>query len=1348
MRDTLCGRLLQLIWLCAVPVACLPCTAADLLRLDGLIAPKQAPAGVAVPFSATFTVLEPISAGWRVGADLIPAAGGPKYSEGPANSPFGPATETGATRTVSFSVAVPSDAAPGIYRIAIDHYTKRDDRWVHVRYQDADGKPQSVILGELEIIGPLAPAPAPARQRRLRAGEIHRVLQAEDFEGMDGGGEDLGVARGWTWYSHPRYAHRRAAVNTTGTGTVTRPLTAPLPAGDYRVLVSAQSPMAAVRISLGESAIEGELQRSGWNDLGTLAVARPVSAIALTAVRKPGQYVIVDAVYVTNDLSTVPTSGLDPSRQFLPADAKPTKSGRTIYTESYMAGVRARMARYPEVAKTAADTIERAREIAAHGDEALWGLLADTTIKREYYVNQNKGCPVCGLKIKEFDAFHPWIIDPFERPYKMQCPSCNTVFPSNDFAAGELTGGEYPDDGTGFRRGEDTYSFIGEYVHEAYRKVFVQHLRTLTEATALTGDPALTHKLGVMLLRAAQQWPNSEDRADRAFKGTVGYASGAITDLIWSSYEGRNYGCAYDAAWPFLDADEELLTLARREIPEIQSHEDLRLYIEENLLRRIGQMYCDGAIQGNAGYHHAGMAWLLLALGDMGSDRFPDCTDLLEFLYYRIFGPVRYLPNLLGRDGCSYESTGYNASRLNMVDALRLTERFFAQQGQQLDRGRFPSLCDDPRFAAQFDYYTDYILLDRWLPSVGDANGGPMVPERTAPNKLSVVSPAVAVRAWEVYKTPTLARLAYGYEDTPPAPSLWDDLPVDELAEARKQAPDEIERHSGTLDDYGLAFLRSGEGDHARVLWAWYGQLLSHAQGDKMMYGLCGLGLDLLPDPGYPKSWEHAGRWESHSLSTNTITVDGKPFPAGNASEPRERGRLTLLGVGVGADADDTPDGPCPFQVIEIEGGDIAGDGEIARRLLALIDIDEQHFYTVDMFDIRAGSEHTLSYHGPRAEVTVSGIELQKQPAGTVAGPDIEYGQPLKGADGKDVLTPLSHMTEVERGSPSGPFTVDYALGDEADTHVAIHMLPPADTRVAFGTGSPPSQPDAYTARYCLQTRTGVAPLQSRYVAVVAPRKGAPVVTGVERLAGGEFGVGEVLKITHRAGYDILLLAPTADTALQAGGVSLTGRCGLVRFADTRPAALCGHAFVSLQAGQSSLAPRIAHARGTVAECDYGARQITVKGADLSGNAIGRPVRIYNQLHSSMHIIEAVEPREDGAVLTLSTTALRHDGWVSGITNGSIRDGAPSPWALDTFLTGTRLLAESGQTQWMVAGARGGWHSAPTGTTLFLAGENTSASEITSGLADADGDGVRGFRIYEYGVGDSIELVSFALQWH
>ena len=120
-------------------MACLPCTAADLLRLDGLIAPKQAPAGVAVPFSATFTLLEPISAGWRVGADLIPAAGVPKYSEGPANSPFGPATETGATRTVSFSVAVPSDAAPGIYRIAIDHYTKRDDRWVHVRYQDADG---------------------------------------------------------------------------------------------------------------------------------------------------------------------------------------------------------------------------------------------------------------------------------------------------------------------------------------------------------------------------------------------------------------------------------------------------------------------------------------------------------------------------------------------------------------------------------------------------------------------------------------------------------------------------------------------------------------------------------------------------------------------------------------------------------------------------------------------------------------------------------------------------------------------------------------------------------------------------------------------------------------------------------------------------------------------------------------------------------------------------------------------------------------------------------------------------------------------------------------------------------
>jgi len=1311
--------------------------AADVLRVEQVLLPERAPAGVSVPLSVRFSVMEPLRAGWRVSVELHPMAGGPSITHGPVKALFGPDDAVGAAKTASLSVPVPVDAAPGLYRVLVDHYDRQDEQWVHVRYVDADGAAMGHTVGEIEIIAPLPELPANPPQRRLRPGEIHRTLECEDFAGMDGRGEDLALAEGWTWYSRSSYSRLRAAANTTGEGTISVELAPPLPTGSYKLFARAGSILWAGRVRLGDAAAEFTPLRVGWNEIGVVEIAGPAERLSLEVARKIGHYAIVDALYLTNDLSTEAYAGLDPARQFLPADARPIKDERTIYTEQYMAGVRRRVDEHPRVREVADGVVARAREIAAHSDEQLWELLAPARIERTYYVNQNAGCPVCGLAIKEVDPFHPWILEPFEHPYKLQCPICRQRFPSNDFAAGEMTGGDYPDDGTGCTEdasrpdGDETYRFIGEYTHWVYREHFAPSLRTLTDAVALSDDPELAHKLGVMLLRAAQQWPNSEDRYRWSFARRVGTVAGAITDRIWSSYEGRNFGCAYDAVFPFLDDDDELLALAREQIPEIQSHEDLRLYLEENLLRRIGQQYCDTAIQGNVGYHHVGMAWLLLALDDPDSGRFPDCGDLLEFLYYRIFGALRYLPNHLGRDGSSYESTGYNASRLNIIDALSVVDRYVAEQAAELPRERYPSLWDDPRFAAQFEYYTDYLLLDRWLPAVGDAGGGTIIPERVPPQRLSVVGTGDAIRAWEHYRDrpigPTLARLAYGLDDVAPAPSLWSDLPLAELAEARAAAPDELPRATTVQDDYGLVLLRSGAGDQRRVLWAWYGQLLSHVHADSLLYGLCGHGLDLLPDLGYPRSWEHASRWESNSLTHNTISVDGQEFPPG-----RERGRLRALG---------TMPGGAPMQFAQTE----AGDGEAARRMLALVDIDERDFYTVDLLDVRAGSEHVLSYHGPQARATVEGVALATQEGGTVAGPGIDYGEPVVTGDGSEQQTPLAHMTEVERGEPVGRFTVDYALGDEADTHVRLHQFPGDGASLALGTGRPPSQPDAYAVRYSLLTRTGEAPLEGRYLTVVEPCLEQPTLSECERLVGEEFGTPMALRISHSAGEDLLLLSPTPGESVTAAGIEFDGRAALVRSVNGMPAMVVAHEFTRLDGPGLSLRADAPTLASEIASCDYAAQTIAVAGLPADDLLIGRPVRIFNDLHSTMHVIAGVEAAEGGARLRLTTTALRHEGWVAGVAQATVWDGAPSPWAFGTFLAGTRLVSEDGTHSWLVRDAAGGWHSAPTGTRLsLLQGVDATAEALDAGLVDADGDGAAQFRLYEYGPGDRVEIAGFA----
>ena len=1308
-----------------------------------------------MPIAARFSVVEAVRDGWRVSAKLVPVNGGPAFSKGPVHSAFNSSTPPGTERSVSFSIPVPPDAAPGTYRVQIDHYDRVEGKWLHVRYVDTEGRPQSTILAQLELIPRLPGLPVPPPQRRLRPGEIHRVFECEDFQGMAGRGEDLGVARGWTWYSHRAYSRLRAAVNTTGSGVIHTAIDPALPSGGYKLFVKAGSTFSTLRVSLGNASIEVDPIRTGWHEAGTVRPTQAAGELSLEVLEKIGPYAIVDSIYVTNDLAAEATCGIDPSRQFLPPDAKPTKQQRTVWTDGYLQGVRQRIQSHPSVREAADKAIAEGQRIAAHSDEALWELLADTSIRRTYYVNQNKGCPVCGLKIKEHGVFHPWILDPFTRPYKMTCPSCNGVFPSNDFAAREMTGGDYPDDGTGCTIGADTFHFIGEYTHWLYRTYFFPYVRALTHATVLSDDPELAHKLGVMLLRAAQQWPNSEDRCQRSFTGKNGLGSGCVTDRIWSSSAGKLYGWAYDAVWPFLDRDEPLLSLARERLPDVNTHEDLRLYLEENLLRRIGQAYCDTAIQGNAGYHHKGVAGLLLALDDMDSERFPNSCDLLEFLYYRVFGAMRYLPNLIGRDGCSYESTGYNASRLNIVETMATLDRFFAEQRAGLDSRRYPSLWDDPRFRAQFDYYTDYLILDRWLASVGDATGGPIAPKHEPRAKLSVVSTQIAATAWSKYRSSKLARLAYGLDDQPPPPSLWEDVPLEELAEARRRAPDHLPRQTGILDEYGLAFLRSGHGEDERVLWLWYGQLLSHAHHDKLLYGLAGKGLDLMPDLGYPKSWEHTGRWEAHSLTHNTITVDGAGFPNGKA-----RGRLTFLGTcpvaphsdvsrrsqprpGTKADAEAAGVSPPLLQVVEAEYGDMTGSGEVARRLLALIDIDDSAFYVVDVFDVRAGSSHTLSYHGPQANVTVEGVSLTPQDGGTAAGPDVEYGQPRTGPQGNNVHTPLAHMTDVARATPAGPFTIDYAFADEPDTHVRLTCIPPAATELVLATGRPPSQPDAYALRYCLQTRAGEHPLASRFVTVVEPYTKQRAVSSVEPLVNAGFGRPLSLRVRHAEGTDTLIFGPGRPTNPSADGAQLGVRAALVRTTEAGTTAVCAYGLASLPAPGTNVHAPSPALEGEILSCNYGRHSILVSGIPADERLVGQPVRVHNDLRSTMHLIAAVSACETGTELTLGTSGLRHEGWVAGVAERSIRDGAPSPWAFDTFLRGTRLLNEAGDRQWVVTGAAGGWHSAPTGTRLSLRsgpwGE-ASAYALSAALTDADGDGVAGFRIYEYGPGDRVSI--------
>lgn len=195
------------------------------------------------------------------------------------------------------------------------------------------------------------------------------------------------------------------------------------------------------------------------------------------------------------------------------------KTCRTTLTDQEIAIARENVTKYEwaknvvpglktnSMAGSLGDPQTTADDLLALPDDQLWELMPDTTIHRTYYVNQHKGCPVHGIDIKKFAVFHPWKYDPIHKPFKIQCPVGGEWYPSNDFAHGDLTSGDFPDDGTGYKKGDDTYFFIGEYSHMVYLTAVRSGLDRLSQLYALTGDKTYAHKAAVLLLRIAQQFP-------------------------------------------------------------------------------------------------------------------------------------------------------------------------------------------------------------------------------------------------------------------------------------------------------------------------------------------------------------------------------------------------------------------------------------------------------------------------------------------------------------------------------------------------------------------------------------------------------------------------------------------------------------------------------------------------------------------------------------------------------------------------------------------------------------------------------------------------------------------------
>lgn len=1029
-----------------------------------------------------------------------------------------------------------------------------------------------------------------------------------------------------------------------------------------------------------------------------------------------------------------------PRRWPLGEELHERKMRRTLQTDKDVELARRNVRETEWGRKELEGVLGRARKWKEMADHLLWSLVLPTTVPRRHYVNQLKGCPTHGTEIKKSGHFHPWRIDPIRHPWKIQCPVGGEWYPSNDFANGKVTGGAFPDDGFAYVAADgEHYYFLAEYAELVHLHWIRPAVSSLAQAYLLTGEDVYARKAAILLLRIAEEYGhmatviNDRARCDCGYprvrprdplrkpngNGWVGF----FTDRIWENENVVRFASAYDSIFDALSGDEtdlptfmyeqrqEALAGPQRafyshlaELSSPGTMSEARAFIETNMLRVMAQGILDRAIYGNDGMHQNAMITLALVMDS------PRARELVDWCYT---GPGQmqfHLANYFFKDGSAYESLGgYNSIHIRgLNDVVMKLERLRAERPELYPVARYPAITEQPKHRLLYDFPIRLVLGDRFPPAVGDT-GGP--PDLRRPQRVEVsndLAPADYDTAFRLYGDPRYAQVLASAKGGIPRPNLFR-APLDDQVSAILQTRgSEIARATDVLDGYGLALLRSGTDNQKRGLGLFYGKLRGHAHDDLFDLSLVAHGLSLMQCLGYPRSWHHSRRWEKNWATHYRVGVIG-----GNAAF---KGAVRAVADLPGLQYVDV--GGFPFREDRRSGFERWKPVEEAvyRRRCALVDLSPEDFYVVDVFEVRGGREHYWSFHG-LGELTTTGLELEPQENGTLAGTDISYGEIAKIRNREKQA--FAFLDQVRRGHPSGEWSADWQVGDKKGTHLRVTLVSPNDTEAILTKGRSPSGGKPYELDFVFAKRAGKAPLATTFVSVIEAYTGTRKVDHVEAVPGG-------VRVTVGNRVDTILL--TQDS----GDIDFDGEFGLWSERSgvlDQTALINGSVLAKDGVGLRTAEPRLT---GEITGVDRGGNVITVSGLARSNVLPGTFVTVRNPYRGSCYRVLNAQEDDEQLLLTLDNDPLIGEGDATGFAAGTIHSKTHFPLANHAYYHGARVAGTKTGTEFAVASvsAKGG---------VFLSARDASAAS----LREAVGSGGR-FRIYDYGVGDAVHVTHVA----
>jgi oligo-alginate lyase len=346
-------------------------------------------------------------------------------------------------------------------------------------------------------------------------------------------------------------------------------------------------------------------------------------------------------------------------------------------------------------------TIKKAEPWVSKSDDFLWAMVPgqntprciDVTLDRVAKGPKLLGCLKCGMEVLKYGNY-PYEPQFEDKPWKLTCPSCKSVFPTNDFGKfyasamderGQFnaTKGDksllfneaHPDpsdplhkygvdDGFGYiDQNGRSHKFIGYYVWKKWDYIS-SGLSLLADAYLYSGDKKYARKAAILLDRIADVYPEMDWKpyGDKGwYHSDGGIYMGKIHGSIWETSIVTAFADSYDKILSGSVDNTELYSFLKKQsqkykIGEKGSRALFVKNVDDGLLRTAYKAILSKQIRGNQGMQQLTMATCAIAL-----DTQPETNLWLDWVFASDGGNI---PGLMittfDRDGTSNEGApGY-----------------------------------------------------------------------------------------------------------------------------------------------------------------------------------------------------------------------------------------------------------------------------------------------------------------------------------------------------------------------------------------------------------------------------------------------------------------------------------------------------------------------------------------------------------------------------------------------------------------------------------------------------------------------------------------------------------------